>query len=167
MPQDHPNHDVILAPTAAEPELATPTVQDRIRRRGGYQYTLPQDDTEQPLRQAFLTILRYKFTVILCVVLTMTVTGLALSRMQPVYEASCHIEVAPEKELYSSSGRIAFVPYSVDPDYLNTQIRKISTPSLLVEVVKTLKLDRDPKFLATGPTTLSAALLDLIRSNHC
>ncbi len=164
MPQDHPNHDVILAPTAAEPELATPTVQDRIRRRGGYQYTLPQDDTEQPLRQAFLTILRYKFTVILCVVLTMTVTGLALSRMQPVYEASCHIEVAPEKELYSSSGRIAFVPYSVDPDYINTQIRKISTPSLLVEVVKTLKLDRDPKFLATGPTTLSAALTDLIRS---
>ncbi len=154
----------MLAPTAAELDLATPTVQDRMRRRGSYQYSLPQEDTGQPIRQAFLTILRYKFTVILCVVLTMTVTGLALSRMQPIYEAASHIEIAPEKELYSSSGRIAFVPYSVDPDYINTQIRKISSPSLLVEVVKTLKLDRDPKFLATGPTTLSAALTDLIRS---
>lgn len=164
MPQEHPNNNVMLAPSAAELDLATPTVQDRLRRRGHYQYTLPQEDAGQPIRQAFLTILRYKFTVILCVVLTMTVTGLALSRMQPIYEASSHIEIAPEKEFYSSSGRISFMPYSVDPDYLNTQIRKISSPSLLVEVVKTLKLDRDPKFLATGPTTLSAALTDLIRS---
>ncbi|QUW00736.1 polysaccharide biosynthesis tyrosine autokinase [Chloracidobacterium sp. MS 40/45] len=163
MPQDHPNNNVMLAPTATELDLATPTVQDRMRRRGSYQYTLPQEDAGQPIRQAFLTILRYKFTVILCVVLTMTVTGLALSRMQPIYEAASHIEIAPEKE-FSSSGRIAFMPYSVDPDYLNTQIRKISSPSLLVEVVKILKLDRDPKFLATGPTTLSAALTDLIRS---
>ncbi len=163
MPQDQSNNNVTLAPSATELDLATPTVQDRMRRRGGYQYSLPQEDTGQPIRQAFLTILRYKFTVILCVVLTMTVTGLALSRMQPIYEASSHIEIAPEKE-FSSSGRIAFMPYSVDPDYLNTQIRKISSPSLLVEVVKILKLDRDPKFLATGPTTLSAALTDLIRS---
>ncbi|QUV85017.1 polysaccharide biosynthesis tyrosine autokinase [Chloracidobacterium aggregatum] len=163
MPQDHPNNNVMLAPTATELDLATPTVQDRMRRRGSYQYTLPQEDAGQPIRQAFLTILRYKFTVILCVVLTMTVTGLALSRMQPIYEASSHIEIAPEKE-FSSTGRIAFMPYSVDPDYLNTQIRKISSPSLLVEVVKILKLDRDPKFLATGPTTLSAALMDIIRS---
>ncbi|MFQ3590105.1 MAG: polysaccharide biosynthesis tyrosine autokinase [Chloracidobacterium sp.] len=164
MPQDSSSHNAMLAPTAAEVELSTPTVQDRMRRRGSYQYTLPQEDSGQPVRQALLTILRYKFTVILCVVLTMTVTGLALSRMQPIYEASSNIEIAPEKEFYSSSGRISFMPYSVDPDYLNTQIRKISSPALLVEVVKTLKLDRDPKFLATGPTTLSAALTDLIRS---
>ncbi|MCS7078817.1 MAG: polysaccharide biosynthesis tyrosine autokinase [Chloracidobacterium sp.] len=164
MPQDSSANHVMLAPTAAEVDLVTPTVQDRMRRRGSYQYTLPQEDGGLPLRQAFLTILRYKFTVLLCVVITMTITGLALSRMQPVYEAACHIEIAPEKEFYSSSGRISFMPYSVDPDYLNTQIRKISSPPVLIEVVKTLKLDRDPKFLASGPTTLGAALADLIRS---
>ncbi|MGQ9896340.1 MAG: GumC family protein [Acidobacteriota bacterium] len=164
MPQENSNNNVMLAPAGADLDLATPTVQDRLRQRGSYQYTLPQDDVGQPIRQAFLTILRYKFTVILCVVLTMTVTGLALSRMQPIYEAASHIEIAPEKEFYSSTGRIAFMPYSVDPDYLNTQIRKISSPSLLVEVVKILKLDRDPKFLDTGPTTLGEALTDLIRS---
>lgn len=164
MPQDSSPNNVMLAPTAADVDLAAPTVQDRMRRRGSYQYTLPQEEGGQPLRQALLTILRYKFTVILCVVITMTVTGLALSRMQPIYEAACHIEIAPEKEFYSSSGRISFMPYSVDPDYLNTQIRKISSPPVLIEVVKTLKLDRDPKFLATGPTTLGAALTDLIRS---
>ncbi len=164
MPQDPSTNNAMLAPATAEADLATPTVQDRLRRRGSYQYALPQEDGGQPVQQAFLTILRYKFTVLLCIVITLTVTGLALSRMQPIYEASSHIEIAPEKEFYSSSGRISFMPYSVDPDYLNTQIRKISSPSLLVEVVKTLKLDRDPKFLATGPTTLSGALTDLIRS---
>ncbi len=163
MSQNPSQNNVMLAPPAADLGLATPTVQDH-RRRGSYQYTLPQEESSQLLRQVFLTILRYKFTVLLCVVITMTVTGLALSRMQPVYEATCHIEVAPEKEFSPSRGQISFSPYSVDPEYLNTQIRKISSPPVLIEVAKTLKLDRNPKFLVTGPTTLGTALADLLRS---
>jgi polysaccharide biosynthesis transport protein len=140
------------------------TLPDR-RRRGNYKYDLASIDEEGAiLRQALRTLLRYKRTLILCIIVVMTVTGLALSRVQPTYEASSQLQVDPEKAPFSNGGKLAFINNTVDPEYFNTQLRKLTSRKLITEVVKRLKLDQDPKFLYSGPTTIGAALTDFLRS---
>ncbi len=144
-----------------DPQVA----MDRPRRRGNYKYDVASiDEDTQQVRQILRTLLRHKTTIIVCVVVVMAVTALALSRVQPVFESSSQIQIDPEKAPFTSGGRFTFTPNTVDPDYYNTQLRKLTSPSLLLEVAKRLKLDQDPEFINSGPTTIGAALSDFIRS---
>ncbi len=144
-----------------DPQVA----MDRPRRRGNYKYDVASlDEDSQQIRQIVRTLLRHKITIMVCVVVVMTFTGLALSRVQPMYEASSQIQIDPEKAPFTTGGRMIFMANTLDTDYYNTQLRKLTSPALLLEVAKRLKLDQDPEFLDSGPTTIGAALSDFVRS---
>jgi capsular exopolysaccharide synthesis family protein len=138
---------------------------DRPRRRGNYKYDVASiEEDSQQIRQILRTLLRHKITIIVCVMVVMTVTGLALSRVQPMYEASSQIQIDPEKAPFTTGGKMVFAANVVDPEYYNTQLRKLTSTTLLLEVAKKLKLDQEPEFLDSGPTTIGAALSDFVRS---
>ncbi|MBX7221279.1 MAG: polysaccharide biosynthesis tyrosine autokinase [Blastocatellia bacterium] len=128
--------------------------------RGGAPVSV--EEKEHVLRKYLQILLKYKWSILACIAVVMVVVTLALGRVQPIYEATSTIQVNPEELKAFDARALILNPNRVDPEYLNTQLLLFSNPTLAQRVVKKLNLNETPEFLESGPTTLSAALTDLL-----
>ena len=86
------------------------------------------------------------------VVITATIATIL---MKPVYEPEAKIEIDPPGgEIFSLEGRNLG---STDAAYLETQAQKLQSDQLIVAVIRTLHLDRNPEFAAQTASTRQVA----------
>jgi polysaccharide biosynthesis transport protein len=141
-----------------EAQLST----ERSVHRYGYSYEAATANKELDLNQYLKVLLKYKRSIITFVVLVTAITALGLARTRPTYEASTTIQIDPEKAEILGDRTMVFQNW-LDPEYYNTQLRLLGSPSLARQVVKDLDLEHNPDFLTSGPTTLTGALLELVK----
>lgn len=121
--------------------------------------------TEIPLEMSYLlkVLYKYKWSIILIVVMAVSSIWLLLNRVQPMYEASATIQIDPEKwSVLDEKG--SFYQNWMDPEYFNTQLSLLTNPSLMKQVVVSLDLMNEPNFLSERPTTLTGAFFDLLKN---
>src|SRR6185369_2994200 len=118
-----------------EAQLST----DRVHRYG-YSYEAVTANKELDLNQYLKVLLKYKRSIITCVILVTAITALGLARTHPTYEASTTIQIDPEKAEILGDKTMVFQNW-LDPEYYNTQLRLLSSPSLARQVVKDLDLE--------------------------
>src|SRR5579862_5232365 len=81
---------------------------------------------------------------------------LAVFVMKPTYEPTARIEVDPPGAETFSLG----VESSADPaDYLETQAKILQSDELAIQVIRKLRLDQNPYFVAAAPSIARVATL--------
>ncbi|MEW6731502.1 MAG: polysaccharide biosynthesis tyrosine autokinase [Acidobacteriota bacterium] len=134
---------------------------ERSGRRYGYSHEAATATEGLDINKYLKVLLKYKYSIISCVIIVMAVTALGLSRTRPTYQASALVQIDPEKADVFDESKLVFQSW-LDPEYYRTQLRLLTSPSLARQVVKDLDLEHNPDFLTSGPSTLGAALLEIL-----
>lgn len=114
--------------------------------------------------QFYLKVLfKYKWLILTSIALTLLVVGFGLAKVRPTYEAATVIQIDPEKADVLDRNKAMFYQTWLDPEYYNTQLKLLTNPSLARQVVVKLDLRHNPDFIVHDPTTLSAALSQVVR----
>ena len=105
---------------------------------------------EMHLRDYWRTIRKRLWLIIgLALIVGMIVT-LRQARQPDIYQASARVQVDTENfspAMGASKGGSYFVDNYMDPEYFNTQVQILSSPTLLRRVAKTLDLEHNQTFL--------------------
>src|SRR5687768_17730622 len=105
---------------------------------------------EMHLRDYWRTIRKRLWLIIgLALIVGMIVT-LRQARQPDIYQASARVQVDTENfspALGASKGGSYYVDNYMDPEYFNTQVQILSSPTLLRRVAKTLDLEHNQTFL--------------------
>ena len=140
--------DIILENSALE----------RSRDRPGNGYGTPPivSDGEEPspedeihLRDYWRTIRKRLWLIIGLVLIVGMIVTLRQARQPDIYQASARVQVDAESfspAMGASKGGSYFVDNYMDPEYFNTQVQILSSPTLLRRVAKTLDLEHNQTF---------------------
>lgn len=136
--------DTRLAPTSSQC-LDTPLRE--IAASSGYD---KQPDKERDIRSYLSALLKYKWLVVTIVVVITSITAIYSLSLPPVYESTAVLQLDAKQSVYMEDSRGTVIrSYSYnDYDYQNTQIRLLSNPHLMRQVVLTLDLEHNPGFLS-------------------
>ena len=108
---------------------------------------------EMHLRDYWRTIRKRLWLIIGLAVIVSTIAALRQARQPDVYQARARVQVDAETyspALGASKGSSYYVDNSyMDPEYFNTQVQILSSPTLLRHVAKTLDLEHNRAFLDT------------------
>ncbi len=106
---------------------------------------------EMHLRDYWRTIRKRLWLIIGLAVIVSTIAALRQARQPDVYQAQARVQVDIETyspALGASKGSSFIIDNSyMDPEYFNTQVQIISSPSLLRRVAKNLDLEHNSNFL--------------------
>jgi uncharacterized protein involved in exopolysaccharide biosynthesis len=105
----------------------------------------PETDTEPSLEltQYLYVVLRYKWLILLCVVILVSLALLHNRKMVPVYRATATIIIDPEMpKIPMSQGLYYYQSYLSEIYSFNTHFRLITSHEVLKDVVKRMGLDR-------------------------
>src|SRR5712691_5532838 len=106
---------------------------------------------EMHLRDYWRTIRKRLWLIIGLAVIVSTLAALRQARQPDVYQARARVQVDAETyspALGASKGSSYYVDNSyMDPEYFNTQVQILSSPTLLRRVAKTLDLEHNSTFL--------------------
>ncbi len=106
---------------------------------------------EMHLRDYWRTIRKRLWLIIGLAVLVSTIAALRQARQPDIYQARARVQVDTETyspALGASKGSSYYIDNSyMDPEYFNTQVQILSSPTLLRRVAKTLDLEHNRTFL--------------------
>lgn len=106
---------------------------------------------EMHLRDYWRTIRKRLWLIIGLAVIVSTISALKQSRLPDIYQARSRVQVDTESyspALGASKGSSYYIDNSyMDPEYFNTQVQILSSPTLLRRVARTLDLEHNRTFL--------------------
>jgi capsular exopolysaccharide synthesis family protein len=106
---------------------------------------------EMHLRDYWHTIRKRLWLIIGIALIVSTISALKQAQLLDIYQAHARVQVDTESyspALGASRGGSYYVDNSyIDPEYFNTQVQIISSPTLLRRVAKTLDLEHNRSFL--------------------
>lgn len=106
---------------------------------------------EMHLRDYWRTIRKRLWLIIGLAVMVSTIAALRQARQPDIYQARARVQVDTESyspALGASKGSSYYIDNSyMDPEYFNTQVQILSSPTLLRRVAKTLDLEHNRTFL--------------------
>lgn len=106
---------------------------------------------EMHLRDYWRTIRKRLWLIIGLAIIVSTISALKQSRLPDIYQARSRVQVDTESyspALGASKGSSLYIDNSyMDPEYFNTQVQILSSPTLLRRVAKTLDLEHNRTFL--------------------
>src|SRR5712691_5206080 len=120
---------------------------------------------EMHLRDYWRTIRKRLWLIIGLAVIVSTIAALRQAKQPDVYQARARVQV--DNETYSpalgaSKGNSYYVDNSyMDPEYFNTQVQILTSPTLLRRVARTLDLEHNRTFL-DGPVESRSTLQSLL-----
>ena len=132
----------------------------------------PEEKQEPHLRDYWHVVLKHRWIVLACFLITMVTVATATFVQQPVYKATAtiQIEMAAPKVLKFEEVSSSSTDREIE-DYYQTQYKLLTSYSLAERIVNLLKLDADPEFSGTGaPDRVSqaqawlAGLIDSLRT---
>jgi len=157
-------HEVNLRNSTLEPT-------NRSSRNG---YTTPPvvaygeeavPEAEIHLRDYWRTIRKRLWLIVGLALIVSTIAALRQAKQPDIYQARARVQVDTESyspALGASKGNDYFVDKSyMDPEYFNTQVQILSSPTLLCRVAKTLDLEHNRTFL-DGPVDKGSTLQSLL-----
>src|SRR5258705_11013574 len=141
--------DVILKNSAIE--------QTNGSRRNGYA-TPPivaygeenSPEGEVHLRDYWRTIRKRLWLIAGLALIVSSVAAIKQARLADIYQARARVQVDAETfspALGASRGGSVYVDSYMDPEYFNTQVQILTSPTLLRRVAKTLDLEHNSNFL--------------------
>ncbi|HKS28649.1 MAG TPA: polysaccharide biosynthesis tyrosine autokinase [Pyrinomonadaceae bacterium] len=132
----------------------------------GY-YRAQNADNDLHLRDYWRAVRKHLWLIICVVVLVTTLATIYMMRKPNIYEAEARVQVDLENTNpslgNSKSGSFVFNNQVNDPAYFNTQLQILSGPGLLRRVVKTLDLEHNQTFLASGSERKASTFQSLLR----
>src|SRR5882762_5951252 len=106
---------------------------------------------EMHLRDYWRTIRKRLWLIIGLALIVSTIAALRQAKQPDIYQARARVQVDTETyspALGASKGNSYYVDNSyMDPEYFNTQVQILTSPSLLRRVAKTLDLEHNSNFL--------------------
>jgi len=132
----------------------------------------PEEKQEPHLRDYWHVLLKHRWIVLACFLITMVTVATATFVQQPVYKATAtiQIEMAAPKVLKFEEVSSSSTDREIE-DYYQTQYKLLTSYSLAERIVNLLELDADPEFSGTGaPDRVSqarawlAGLIDSLRT---
>jgi capsular exopolysaccharide synthesis family protein len=106
---------------------------------------------EMHLRDYWRSIRKRLWLIIGLALIVGMIVALRQARQPDIYQASARVQVDTESvspAMGASKGGSYFVDNYKDPEYFNTQVQILSSPTLLRRVAKTLDLEHNQTFLA-------------------
>ena len=142
--------DVILKNSALE--------QTNVSTRNGYA-TPPivaygeenSPEGEVHLRDYWRTIRKRLWLIVGLALIVSSIAAIKQARLPDVYQARARVQVDAESfspALGASRGGNVYVDSYMDPEYFNTQVQILTSPTLLRRVAKTLDLEHNRNFLS-------------------
>ncbi|HEX9544117.1 MAG TPA: exopolysaccharide transport family protein, partial [Pyrinomonadaceae bacterium] len=120
---------------------------------------------EMHLRDYWRTIRKRLWLIIGLALIVATIAALRQAKQPDVYQARARVQVDTESyspALGASKGNSYYVDNSyMDPEYFNTQVQILTSPTLLRRVAKTLDLEHNRTFL-NGPVESRSTLQSLL-----
>jgi len=117
------------------------------------------------LRDYWRTIRKRLWLIVGLALIVSTIAALRQAKQPDIYQARARVQVDTESyspALGASKGNDYFVDKSyMDPEYFNTQVQILSSPTLLCRVAKTLDLEHNRTFL-DGPVDKGSTLQSLL-----
>ena len=102
------------------------------------------------LRDYWRTIRKRLWLIVGLAVIVSTIAALRQARQPDIYQAGARVQVDTESvnpALGASKGSVYYSDSYMDPEYFNTQVQIISSPTLLRRVARTLDLEHNQTFL--------------------
>ncbi len=120
---------------------------------------------EMHLRDYWRTIRKRLWLIIGLALIVSTIAALRQAKEPDVYQARARVQVDTESyspALGASKGNAYYIDNSyMDPEYFNTQVQILTSPSLLRRVAKTLDLEHNRTFL-DGPIETRSTIQSLL-----
>ncbi|HKO96947.1 MAG TPA: polysaccharide biosynthesis tyrosine autokinase [Pyrinomonadaceae bacterium] len=119
---------------------------------------------ELHLRDYWRTIRKRLWLIIGLALIVASIAALRQARQPDIYQSRARVQVDAESfspALGASKGNSFYTDNYVDPEYFNTQVQILSSPTLLRRVAKTLDLEHNTTFLngrAENPSTWQSLL---------
>ncbi len=117
------------------------------------------------LRDYWRTIRKRLWLIVGLALIVSTIAALSQARQPDIYQARARVQVDTETyspALGASKGNAYYVDNSyMDPEYFNTQVQILTSPTLLRRVVKTLDLEHNRSFL-DGPVESRSTFQSLL-----
>ena len=117
----------------------------------------------EPHLYDYLMILRkHQWLIVSFLLAVVTIVAIGTYRQQPIYEATTRIEIDKENASVLPFQGSGFGAGAADEDleeYIETQSKILTSATLAIQTVKSLNLDRDPRFggQPANPSTLAVA----------
>ena len=127
---------------------------------------------EVHLRDYWRTIRKRLWLILGIALIVSSITAIRQARLPDIYTTRSRVQVDAENyspALGASKGATYYIDNSyVDPEYFNTQVQILTSPTLLRRVAKNLDLEHNRSFLESGGPQRSTwqSLLRLVRLNR-
>jgi polysaccharide biosynthesis transport protein len=143
------------APARAESNLPVPQCFYRVADTDpSFSIDLTPEEESVDLLDYWRVVVKRRWIIVTCVLVTVALTAIAMWRTVPLYQATARIQVDPDQPdvlpFKTTDGPTA--TYALSQEYLQTQFKVLVSRTLARRVIHTLKLDRNPAFLASGAT---------------
>jgi len=122
--------------------------------------TLDMMPREPHLLDYLMVLRKHQWLVLSFLVTVVTIVAIATFRMQPVYDATTRIQIDQENtNILPFSPTDSYNMYQDLEAYIETQSKILTSQTLAAMTVKSLQLDRDPRFggQPANPSTLEVA----------
>jgi capsular exopolysaccharide synthesis family protein len=122
--------------------------------------TLDMMPREPHLLDYLMVLRKHQWLVLSFLVTVVTIVAIATFRMQPIYDATTRIQIDQENtNILPFSSTDSYNIYQDLEVYIETQSRILTSQTLAAMTVKSLQLDRDPRFggQPANPSTLEVA----------
>jgi succinoglycan biosynthesis transport protein ExoP len=108
------------------------------------------DDRKDPhVRDYWRVLVKHRWTVLTCFLVTVITVSTATFVQQPVYKATATLKIDKAEPKVLKFEEVASPVESQGDDYYQTQYKLLTSYSLAERVVKSLKLDSNPEFSTT------------------
>ncbi|HYH84353.1 MAG TPA: polysaccharide biosynthesis tyrosine autokinase [Pyrinomonadaceae bacterium] len=106
------------------------------------------------LREYVAVVLKRKWLILSLMVVITSLVAIQMYRLPSTYEAWTQIQIEQKSKNVLSTGRGGdLIIRSNDPNYWNTQLKKLNTQKLARQVIMRLDLQNNPAFLGAGRGT--------------
>jgi polysaccharide biosynthesis transport protein len=111
--------------------------------------------THEPahLREYLAVVLKRKWLILSLVVVVTSLVAIQMYRLPSIYESQTTIQIESRQTSVLQTGRTGDVIIRNDPNYWNTQLKKLSTQKLARQVIMRLDLHNNPAFLGANRGT--------------
>ena len=108
---------------------------------------------EREPREYLLLLLKRKWLILTVVVIATSAVAFYALSLPPMYESSAVLQLDPKEYVYMEDSRGTVLRSYNNYDFQNTQIRLLSNPHLMRQVILALDLEHRPGFLRAGENT--------------
>jgi succinoglycan biosynthesis transport protein ExoP len=110
-------------------------------------YSMGLAGKDNELRHFISFLLRRKWVIVSAVLITTSAVALYVYSLPSIYEASATIQLDVKQSSYLEDAKGNVLQYYDNDDYQNTQIKLLSNPQLMRQVILKLDLEHNPNFI--------------------